>query len=67
MEKYVGCFLVYLFLRGFFWLKSVLKNVFVCGGVKIALLLVKNVFINVKKGMSELERWVAANASTFLK
>ena len=36
-------------------------------GLKIALLLVKNVFINVKKGMSELERWVAANASTFLK
>ena len=36
-------------------------------GLKIAVLLVKTVFIKVKKGMSELERWVAANASTFLK
>ena len=30
------------------------------GGVKIALLLVKNVFINVGEGMSKLWCWVAA-------
>ena len=34
-------------------------------GVKISLLLVKNVFINVREGMSELGRWVAAKHTTF--
>ena len=34
-------------------------------GLKIALLLAKNVFINVKKGISELWRWVAARHTTF--
>ena len=33
-------------------------------GLKIALLLVKYVFINVKKGTSELWRWVAAKNTT---
>ena len=33
-------------------------------GLKNALLLVKSVFINVKKGMSELWRWVAAKHTT---
>ena len=34
--------------------------------VKISLLLlVKNVFINVREGMSELGRWVAAKHTTF--
>ena len=35
-------------------------------GVKIALLLVKNVFINVGEGMSELWRWIAAKHTTFV-
>ena len=34
-------------------------------GVKISLLLVKNVFINVTEGKSELGRWVAAKHTTF--
>ena len=33
-------------------------------GLKIALLLVKNVFINVRESMSELGHWVAAYATT---
>ena len=40
---------------GFFSIKSVKKCACMVG-LKIALLLVKNVFINVKKGMSELWR-----------
>ena len=34
-------------------------------GVKIALLLVKNVLINVREGMSELRHWVAAKHTYF--
>ena len=48
---------------GRFRLKSVKKCVFVTV-LKIALLPVKSVFINVKKGMSELWRWVAAKHTT---
>ena len=49
MEKCVGCFLVYLFLGGFFRLKTVKKCVRVLV-LKIAFLLVKNVCFGVKKG-----------------
>ena len=34
------------------------------GGVKTALLPMKSVFINVKKGMCELSRWVAQKHTT---
>ena len=47
----------------FFSIKSVKKCVCVVG-VKIAFLLVKNGFINVGKGMSELWHWVAARHTT---
>ena len=63
IEKCVGCFLVYLFLGGFFWLKSVKKCACVVA-LKIALLLVKNMFINVGEVMSELGRWAAAKHTT---
>ena len=49
---------------GFFSIKSVKKCACMVG-LKIALLLVKNAFINVKKGMSELWRSVAARHTTF--
>ena len=52
MEKCVGCFHVYLFLGDFFRLKSVKKCVCVIN-FKNAMLPMKSVFINVKKGMSE--------------
>ena len=50
-------------LGSFFQLKSVKKCVCVVG-LEIALLLVKSVFINVKKGISELWRWVVAKQTT---
>ena len=34
--------------------------------LEIFLLLVKSVFINMKKGISELWRWVAAKQTTYL-
>ena len=57
--------------RGFFWLKSVKRNVFAMG-LKNAMLPMKSVFINVKKGISELGASLAANhtiivAEVFLK
>ena len=58
IEKCVGCFLVYLFLGVFFRLKSVKKCVYVVN-LKNAVLPVKSVFINVKKGISELWFWLA--------
>ena len=45
--------------KGFFWLKSVKKCVYVIM-LKIALLLVKNLCFGVKKGISELLHQVAA-------
>ena len=63
IEKCVGCFLVYLFLGGFFWLKSVKKCACVVA-LKIALLLVKNMFINVGEVMSKLGRCAAAKHTT---
>ena len=63
VEKYAGCFLVHLFLGGFFRLKSVKKCVCVVG-LKIVLLLLKSVFINLGEGMSKLWRWVAAKHTT---
>ena len=50
-KKCVGCFFVYLFLGGFFTLKSVKKCVCVLM-LKIALLLVNNLCFGVKKGIS---------------
>ena len=44
--------------RGVFLLKSV-KRMCICDYVKIALVLVKNVFFQFEKGISELSRWVA--------
>ena len=57
--------------RGFFWLKSVKRNVFAMG-LKNAMLPMKSVFINVKKGISKLGASLAANhtiiiAEVFLK
>ena len=49
--------------RGFFLLKSV-KKMFMCGWVKITLLLVKNVFFDVKKGISELWHRVVQKHTT---
>ena len=49
----------------FFRLKIVEKCVCVVE-LKIALLLVKSVFISVKKGMGELKRRVAAKQAAFL-
>ena len=49
----------YLFLGGFF-IKSAKECVYV-NMLKIALVLVKNVFFDVKKGISEFSRWVAQN------
>ena len=66
IEKCVGCFLVYLFLGGFFWLKSVKKCVCVLV-LKITLLFVKIYFLSVKKGMSELRGFFAWDlGATFL-
>ena len=48
---------------GWFRLKSVNKCVSVIV-LQIALLPVKSIFINVKKGMSELWRWLAAKHTT---
>ena len=45
--------------RGFCRLKSV-KKMCLCDIIKIALLPMKSVFINMKKGMSELGAWLAA-------
>ena len=53
MEKCVGCFLVYLFLEDFFFIKKCEKNVCVLV-LKVTLLLMKNLFFVVKNGMSEL-------------
>ena len=49
--------------RGVFLLKSVKKCLCVMG-LKIALLLVKSVFINLGEGMSELWHWLAAKYTT---
>ena len=35
-----------------------------CDIIEIALLFMKSIFINVKKGMSELGRWLAAKHTT---
>ena len=57
IEKCIGCFLVYPFL-GFFLLKVQKRCVYVIM-LKITLVLVKNVFFGLKKGISGLERWIA--------
>ena len=49
--------------RGFFRLKSV-KKMCLCDVIKTALLFMKSIFINVKKGMSKLGRWLAAKHTT---
>ena len=48
----MGCFLVHPFLKGFFLLKVQKKCVYVIM-LKIALVLAKNVFFDVEKGISE--------------
>ena len=58
IEKCVGCFLVYPFLGAFFIKKCKKKCVYVIM-LKIALVLVKNMFFGLKKGISELSCWVA--------
>ena len=63
IEKCVGCFLVYLVLGAFFLLKNVKKCV--CAmGLKNAMLPMKSVFINVKKGINELGASLAAKHTT---
>ena len=63
------CIPIFFFLRGGEgggWgvrLKSVKKCAFVVG-LKIALLLLKSVFINLGEDMSKLWRWVAARHTT---
>ena len=52
--------------RGFYIKKTFKKKCVCVVGLKIALLLVKNVFINMKNGMSELSCWVAAKQTTQL-
>ena len=52
-------------ILGGFLIKKFLKKCVCVVGVKISLLLVKNVFINVTEGKSELGRWVAAKHTTF--
>ena len=59
IEKYVGCFLVYLVLKWFFLLKVQKECVFVII-LKIALLLVKIYVLVGEKGISGLLRQVAA-------
>ena len=51
--------------RRFFLLKSV-KKMCLRDIIKMALLPMKNVFINVEKSISELWRWVAAKHTTQL-
>ena len=52
--------------RGFYIKKTFKKKCVCVVGLKIALLLVKNVFINMKNDMSELSCWVAAKQTTQL-
>ena len=52
IEKRIGCFLVYLFLEVF--LLKVRKECVYVTMSKIALVLVKNVYFDVKKGISRL-------------
>ena len=59
-----GLFPCITFLRGFFSIKKCKKHVCVIL-LKIALLLVKSEFVNVKKGVSKLSRWVAPKHTTF--
>ena len=63
--KCVSCFLVYLFLGGFFRLKSIKKCVCVIN-LKNSMLPMRSVFINVKKSMSELGCWLAAKHATYV-
>ena len=63
--KCVSCFLVYLFLGGFFRLKSIKKCVCVIN-LKNSMLPMRSVFINVKKSMSELGCWLAAKHTTYV-
>ena len=58
IEKSIGCYLVYPFL-GVFLLK-VQKECVHAIMLKAALVLVKNVFFGLKKGISELLHWIAA-------
>ena len=53
-------------LRGVFLIKKCKKCVCVIA-LKIALLLMKSVFINVGGGISELSRWVAAKHTTAVR
>ena len=46
--------------RGFYIKKTFKKKCVCVVGLKIALLLVKNVFINLREGISEFSRWLAA-------
>ena len=56
--KCISCSLVYPFLGG--GLSNVQKECLCVIMLKIALVLVKNVFFGLKKGISELLHWVAA-------
>ena len=58
------CFLVYPFLGGFF-IKSA-KRMCRCDYVKITLVLVKNVFFGLKKGISGLLHWVAPKYTAYV-
>ena len=62
MEKCVGCFLVYPFLKGFFLLKVQKECVYVIM-LKIELLLFKIYVLMGKKGISGLVSKVAAKPS----
>ena len=59
IEKCTSCFLVYPFLGEGVLLKKQKECVYVIM-LKIALVLVKDVFFGLKKGISELLHWVAA-------
>ena len=65
MRKWFPCITIFR-ERGGRFIKGVKKCICVIV-LKIALLLVKNVFIIVKKRMSELWRWVVAKHTTFIE
>ena len=64
MEKCIGWFLVYPFLGGF--LLKVQKGCAYVIMLKIALVLVKNMFFGLKKDISGLWHWVAQKAYCYL-
>ena len=51
--------------RGGFLIKKCKKKIVCVVGLKIALLLVKSVFINLGEGISESWRWLAAKYTAY--